>query len=296
MALPPPASASRPAWGVLAVVVITLLAACSLLALGALGVFVWRGARSASPTVSPVAAPPTWWQPSGAISWQWQLSDGPIDQSFAVEMYDIDLFDNEAAVVAALQAQGRHVVCYVSVGSWEDWRPDQAQFPAAVIGNDYAGWAGEKWLDIRQIDLLAPVLRARLDQCQAKGFDGLEPDNIDGYTNDTGFPLTYADQLAFNRWLAAEAHQRGLSIGLKNDADQVPDLLADFDWALTEDCFDEGWCEQMLPFIEAGKPVFAAEYTDTGLTLDDFCPQAAAWGLSAILKQRDLDAWRAACP
>ncbi len=69
--------------------------------------------------------------------------------------------------------------------------------------------------------LLAPLMRARLDLCQAKGFDAVEPDNIDGYQVDggTGFPLTAGDQLRYNRWIAAEAHCRGLSIGLKNDSD-----------------------------------------------------------------------------
>jgi endo-alpha-1,4-polygalactosaminidase (GH114 family) len=235
-----------------------------------------------------------WWQPAVNTTWQWQL-DQPIDQSFDVDMYDIDLFDSETSVVDSLHAQDRKVVCYISVGSWEEWRPDKDQFPASVIGNDYEGWPGEKWLDIRQIDLLASVMRARLDECQAKGFDGIEPDNIDGYTNDTGFPLTYQDQFNYNIWLANEAHARGLSIGLKNDPDQVADLLPYFDWALTEDCFAEGWCEQMLPFIEAGKPVFAAEYTDTGITTTQFCPQAKALNVSAILKNRDLDAYREAC-
>lgn len=235
------------------------------------------------------------WQPAINTTWQWQLS-GRIDDTIDGEMIDIELFDNDAGVVAALHAQGRKVVCYISVGSWEDWRPDKEQFPAAVIGKDYEGWPGEKWLDIRQIDLLAPIMRARLDACQAKGFDGVEPDNIDSYTNDTGFPLTYQDQLDYNIWLAAEAHDRGLSIGLKNDDEQVRDLLPYFDWALTEDCFDQGWCEEMLPFIAAGKPVFAAEYTDAGMSLDQFCPQARAMNINAILKNRDLDAWREACP
>jgi endo-alpha-1,4-polygalactosaminidase (GH114 family) len=250
------------------------------------------------PTASDVGLPSladgAWWQPAVDTTWQWQL-DQPIDQSFEVDMYDIDLFDSEASVVATLHAQGRKVVCYISVGSWEEWRPDQDQFPASIIGQDYEGWPGEKWLDIRQIDLLAPIMRARLDECQAKGFDGIEPDNIDGYTNDTGFSLTYQDQLDYNIWLANEAHARGLSIGLKNDPDQVADLLPYFDWALTEDCFAEGWCEQMFPFVEAGKPVFAAEYTDTGITTEEFCPQAKEMNFSAILKNRDLDAWREAC-
>ena len=166
-----------------------------------------------------------WWKPAVGLTWQWQLSE-TVDQSFQVAVYDIDLFESDASLVNDLHAAGRKVICYISAGSWEEWRPDADQFPASVLGNDYEGWPGEKWLDIRQIDLLAPVMRARLDLCKTKGFDGIEPDNIDNYTNDTGFPLTYQDQLAYNIWLANEAHARGLSIGLKNDDEQVADLLA----------------------------------------------------------------------
>lgn len=242
---------------------------------------------------------PTWWQPAVRATWQWQLSGSPIDGSIDAQAYDVDLFDVEAVVLAALHAQGRRVICYLSAGSWEDWRPDADQFPPAVIGRDYAGWPGERWLDIRQIDLLAPIMRARLDLCRAKGFDAVEPDNVDGYTNDTGFPLTYQDQLAYNIWLAAEAHARGLSIGLKNDGEQALDLVSHFDWAMTEDCYADGWCDEMAPFAAAGKAVFAAEYTDR-MTERQFvnaiCPQAGSQGLSAILKHRDLDAWRVACP
>ena len=214
------------------------------------------------------------WQPAPGTTWQWQLSGEPIDQSFDVEMYDIDLFENGAELVAALGERGRRVVCYLSAGSWEEFRPDADQFPDSVIGKDYEGWPGEKWLDIRQIELLAPIMRSRLDQCAAKGFDGIEPDNIDSYQADSGFSLTYEDQLRYNIWLANEAHARGLSIGLKNVPEQADDLLTHFDWALTEDCFDQGWCDQLLPFINAGKAVFAAEYTDTGVDLDQACGQA----------------------
>jgi hypothetical protein len=75
----------------------------------------------------------------------------------------------------------------------------------------------------------------------------------------------------------------------------VGDLLAYFDWALTEDCFAEGWCAQVQPFVAAGKAVFAAEYTDMGMTISGFCPQANAMNFNAILKRRDLDAYREAC-
>jgi hypothetical protein len=236
-----------------------------------------------------------WWKPGVQLTWQWQL-DGNLNTSFEVDVYDIDLFDNDANAMSSLHTAGRKIICYINVGSWEDWRPDANLFPTEVLGNNYEGWPGEKWLDIRRIDLLAPILRDRFDLCKSKGFDAIEPDNIDGYANKTGFPLTYQDQLHFNIWLANEAHTRGLGIGLKNDDTQVDDLLSYFDWALTEDCYDQGWCDKMSPFIVAGKPVFMAEYTDTGVTLSEFCPLAATLQFNPVLKNRILDAWRETCP
>lgn len=247
------------------------------------------------PSASPqVTADRLGWLPSQDILWQIQF-DGDLDLAIPADLYDLDLFETDAATVAALHAQGRRVICYLNAGAWEDWRPDADQFPPQVIGKDYEGWPGEKWLDIRRLDLLAPILRARLDLCAAKGFDGVDPDNVDGYTNATGFPLTADEQLAFNRWLAGEAHARGLSIGLKNDPKQARDLAADFDWALTEDCFVEDWCADLAPFWEAGKPVLAIEYTDRITSLDPFCVQARRLGISPILKHRDLDAYREVC-
>jgi hypothetical protein len=235
------------------------------------------------------------WQPAPGTSWQWQLSD-TLDLSVEAQVYDIDLFDNDASLVADLHSRGIQVICYISAGSWENWRPDASQFPKEIIGKDYVGWEGEKWLDIRRLDLLAPIMRARMDLCAQKGFDGLEPDNLDAYANDSGFPLTYEDQLKYNRWLSEQAHARGLSIGLKNDGAQAAELVSYFDWALTEDCFYNQECGQMSPFVQAGKQIIDTEYTDTGITLDEFCPQAEKLGLTLIFKNRELDAFRRTCP
>ena len=207
-------------------------------------------------------------------------------------MYDIDLFDNSAEVVAALHQQGRMVVCYIDMGGWEDWRPDAGEFPVELLGKPLDDWEGERWLDIRGLDALAPVLEARLDMCADKGFDAVEPDNIDGYLNDTGFPLSYQDQLTFNIWVADQAHRRGLSIGLKNDMDQVPDLLEHCDWALNEQCFFFDECETLLPFIEAGKAVFNVEYE---LEADEFCDRAVAMGFMSLKKDLELGPRRNAC-
>jgi hypothetical protein len=237
-----------------------------------------------------------WWQPAPGLSWQWHLSEPPVDLSVDAQVFDIDLFDNDADVVRALHDQGRKAIGYISVGSWEDWRPDKHLFPSGLLGKDYSGWPGEKWLDIRRLDDLALVMCTRLDLCKAKGFDAVEPDNIQIFDNDTGFPLTYADQLAYARWLADQAHARGLAIGLKNAPDMVMDSLAFFDFAITEDCFVQGWCDQVLPFISAGKPVFAAEYTDTGVDFGAACAWGRVHNIPFIQKNRILTAFRNICP
>jgi hypothetical protein len=231
------------------------------------------------------------WRPPPQTAWQWQLTT-PVDQSVDVPVYDIDLFDNDATVVAALHAQGRRVICYMSAGSWEVWRPDASAFPDSVKGLTIPDWPDERWLDIRQLNVLGPIIEARLDLCAAKGFDAVEPDWIHNYAARTGFPLTYQDQITFNTFLANAAHARGLSIGLKNDLNQVADLLPLFDWALNEQCFEFDECDTLQPFVAAGKAVFQVEYN---LNPSQFCPRANAMSFNAMKKNLNLDATRQAC-
>ena len=230
------------------------------------------------------------WRPTPGTSWQWQLT-GAIDTSFDVEMYDIDLFDTPKSVIDSLHRQGRIVICYFSAGSFEDWRSDAGRFPDSVKGNEN-GWEGERWLDIRALDALAPIMAARLDIAVAKGCDGVEPDNVDGYTNATGFALRANDQFNYNVWLANQAHARGLSIGLKNNLDQARSLEPYFDWALNERCYEFNECEMLMPFISAGKAVFGVEYSGNP---NDFCPRVNALNFDWLIKNWDLDAPRQAC-
>lgn len=239
-------------------------------------------------------SPRDWWRPAVGLTWQWQIGDNDIDTSVDVDVYDVDLY-LDPSIIDALHAKGRKVIGYISVGSWEDWRPDKDKFPPDILGKDYEGWPGEKWLDIRRMDELAPIMLARMDLCKAKGFDALEPDNMEIYTNDTGFPLTYDDQLKYALWLAEEAHQRGLAVGVKNAPDQVKDLVEHFDFAITEDAFYHGWVGKMIPFIESGKPVLAAEYTDMQVDFAAACQWGRENRFSFILKRRQLDAWIQTC-
>jgi hypothetical protein len=228
--------------------------------------------------------------PALETSWQWQLQ-GTVDTSVDVQMYDIDGFEATAALVDQLHTDGRSVVCYISAGSWEKWRPDAGKFPASVKGNDN-GWPGEKWLDIRRLGVLRPIMEHRLDMCDAKGFDAVEFDNVDGYQNKTGFPLTGADQLRYNVFLANQAHKRGMSAVLKNDLGQVGKLLPYFDFALNEQCFQYHECSKLTRFVDAGKAVFGVEYK---LDTADFCTRANALNFNFLKKKLSLRAWRVAC-
>ena len=231
------------------------------------------------------------WMPELRTSWQWQLQ-GPIDTSVDVDMYDVDAFDVSARLVERLHQDGRAVVCYVSAGSWEEWRPDAGRFPDEVLGRELDGWPGERWLDIRRIRLLGPIMEARMDRCARKGFDGIEFDNVDGYANRTGFPLTSRNQLRYNIWLANQAHRRGLSVALKNDLGQIRQLLPYFDYALNEECFTYDECDLLTAFVDAGKAVFGVEYD---LDPGDFCPEANRLDFNFLKKELSLDASRVAC-
>lgn len=232
---------------------------------------------------------PTRWQPRQGTTWQWQLS-GTLDLSVDAEVYDLDHETTSRATVTALRAAGRHAICYFSAGSFEPYRADAAQFPAAVRGAALDGWPDERWLDIRRLDVLLPLMSRRIEQCRAKGFQAVEPDNVDGYANDSGFDLTAADQLAYNRAIARLAHQAGLSVALKNDVEQIPELVADFDFAINEQCAEYDECAAYRPFIAAGKAVLHVEYTDT-----PDCTSPGTSGFSTIGKREDLDAPRFTC-
>ncbi|MDG4865954.1 endo alpha-1,4 polygalactosaminidase, partial [Streptomyces sp. T-3] len=246
--------------------------------------------RTPAKEPDPTPTPARRWRPEPGTAWQWQL-DGRVDTGIDVPVYDIDGFENDAATVRRLHRAGRKVICYINAGAWESFRPDRKAFPARVRGRTN-GWHGERWLDIRQLDVLRPLMAERFDMCRARGFDAVEPDLMDAYLNDTGFPLTARHQLTYNRMLADLAHARGMSVGLKNDLPQIPQLVEYFDFAVNEECAQYGECAALRPFIEAGKAVLHVEYK---LQPGAFCAQSRRLGLSSMRKELGLGVWRRPC-
>ena len=224
--------------------------------------------------------------------WQYQLQ-GRVDTAVDTGTFIVDGFDVDEATVADLRGRGRTVICYVNAGAKEDWRSDAGRYPEEVVGDPLDDWKGERWLDIRRIDVLRPILAERFDMCAGKGFAGVEADNVDGYTQDSGFELTDDDQLRFNRMIAELAHERSLTIGLKNDLDQIDDLVDDFDFAVNESCVQYRECDALTPFTEQGKPVLHVEYELDAAT---FCPVTAPLGFRSIRKPVELTAPVEPCP
>jgi hypothetical protein len=229
------------------------LSAIALCAAILIGASTSAGAPSGSS-----AAKGDWWHPPRTLTWYWQLQ-GTVSNAIPVAAYDIDGFENTAAEVSALHAQGKHVICYIDVGTAESFRPDYDQFPKAVLGHSN-GWPGEKWLDIRQLSTIEPIMDRRFRMCHEKGFDAVEPDNIEAFSNKSGFPITAAQQLTYNEWVAEDVHSLGMAVLQKNDGEQTPQLHEFFDGALSEQCNQYAECADFDPYLAAGEPVLNAEY------------------------------------
>lgn len=291
---------------------VRLSAALALLVVVALAPMTTAGAAPPAP-VACNTNQGACWHPAVNARWQYQLqgvaayaATGGINTTISAvpytggaavspSVFDFDLFVDQAisgnnttlntAGVNAVHARGAKAICYISAGSWENWRADAGQFPASVKGSKN-GWPGELWLDIRQTSILLPIMEARVQKCRQAGFDGVEFDNVDGYTNRTGFPLTAQDQLTYDASLANLAHQYGLTAALKNDVEQVPDLAPYFDYAINEQCQQYNECGSYdTSFTAAGKAVFQVEYK---LSLVKFCGQANSANRNAIKKDYDL--------
>ena len=231
------------------------------------------------------------WRPRPGVSWQIQLQ-GRVDARVDADVFDIDGADTPASLVRRLHNRGRRVICYFSAGTYESFRRDRRLIPPGVRGKRVDGFPDERWLDVRKIETLRPVIESRLATCRRKGFDAVDFDNVDGYANDTGFRLLAANQLRYNHFLAAAAHRRGMAAGLKNDLGQIPRLVRDFEFQINEQCFEFNECRKLLPFIDRGKAVFHIEYARRPAR---FCPKARRYRFSSVFKRLDLRAFRVAC-
>lgn len=246
------------------------------------------------------------WRPTAGTTWQIELLYTLNDTSIDVEVYDIDMFNNDADLISTLQKNGHKVICYFSAGSWEDWRPDADQFNSSDLGGTLDGWPNEKWLNISS-EGVRSIMKTRLDMAQNKSCDGVDPDNVDGYSNpENGLGLTQQDSINYVNFLAAEAHSRNMSIGLKNAGEIIDSVLDSMEWSVNEQCVqNDNECYLFVPFTAANKPVFHIEYPKGDDTNDNnnvtpaqkeaACVFNGSDKFSTVIKNMDLDNWVEFC-
>ncbi len=104
-----------------------------------------------------------------------------------------------------------------------------------------------------------------------------------------------------NLYIINEAHKRGLSVGLKNDVDQIVELEPFFDFSVNEQCHIYNECENMQPFIDANKPVLNAEYAQKYIDnneneRDTMCQKSKELKFQTLILPNDLDdSFRVSC-
>lgn len=263
--------------------------------------------KVAAPTTV-TAAPASYWQPTAGTTFQIQLSKVMTSTTglpAAIQVYDVDLFDTPASIIAGLKGAGKKVVCYFSAGTAENWRSDYSKFQAADLGDEMADWEGEQWVQTPNANV-RNIMVARLQLAKDKGCDGVDPDNVDAYGNDSGLPnLTKATAIDYLKFLAGKAHGMGLAIGLKNAGEIIPTIQPYLQWVVTEQCADYNECGIYTPFSTANKPVFNIQYpfannnkktAVTDAVKAKYCTgNSKIPGFTNVLKHMNLDSWVYTC-
>ena len=259
-----------------------------------------------------------WWQPGQLTSWAYAIGEEPVavpTNLGNVQAYDIDYDGGEsqteaqvAATVAAIHATGAHAICYMETGSWENYRPDASEYPTSILGDTMPGYSAEKFVNINNLNspagptglTLHQILDNRIDQCKAEGFDAVETDLDDTYSNNdgtTGFTITMADELAFNNTIAGDIHAAGMAWFFKNGIEGdsfITGTMAEPnlpDGTVDEECNYYADCSALEPFVTAGKPILNVEYTDDtpNPTEATLCTAALAFPMATIMTDVNLD-------
>lgn len=184
-----------------------------------------------------------------------------------------------------LKQNGKVVICYFSAGTSENWRSDYGRFPSSVKGGKVDGWSGERWLNTKSSTVL-DIMKDRIDLAKSKGCHGIDPDNVDGFDNNTGFSLSKSDSTNYLKNLASYAHSKGLMMGLKNSAEIASSLSSTLDFAVVEECHQWNECSSYNGFTSKNKAVFQIEYTRKS---NNLCNNAKNMGATLIFADWDLD-------
>jgi hypothetical protein len=230
-------------------------------------------------------------------------------------------------IIHDMHVANKYAICYVEAGAYQKGFPDDGNFAVADYGatGSYPnqqfnrryqmdGYPDEYYLNIAGFAGYTPgatltgtaaniatALGERIAGCHAEGQEAIEPDDLDGYTNESasgakggGWGLTQADAAGFEQWLAYTAHRDDLAIFQKNDGANTAADYRTFDGMIIEECnaYDDpcgAGGDNVQDYVNASKPVLNAEYTQDGETTAKFCSADDALGINGSLLSVNLD-------
>jgi hypothetical protein len=193
---------------------------------------------------------------------------------------------------------GRYNICYTNAfqtqpeeNAW--W---QAHHPTVLLRDRHGtlvedeDWPGERLLDpstAAKRSELAAVLDGWFADCAARGYQAVEPDNLDSWTRSHDL-LTQADAVAYARLLVRAAHRHGLAIAQKNTVELSGIGKSDigFDFAIAEECSVYDECDAYLHAY--GSEVFEIEYTDNDPAAYHQACTDHGGRITVILRDRDV--------
>ncbi|GAA1958356.1 endo alpha-1,4 polygalactosaminidase [Catenulispora subtropica] len=193
---------------------------------------------------------------------------------------------------SATPAAGLYNICYLNAfqaqpDATDWWKADHPELllktasGAPVIDQNW----NEQLLDVStdaKRTAIAKIVGEWIDGCAAKGFQAVEPDNLDSYSRSQGL-LTADQDVALATQLATLAHAKGLAIAQKNTAEFLPRARQiGFDFAVSEQCGDYDECGKYADAY-AGR-VVDVEYDDKG-----FAAACHAYASRIAIVKRDLD-------
>jgi hypothetical protein len=138
---------------------------------------------------------------------------------------------------------------------------------------------------------LQTIMTDRIALCQEEGFDAIEADNVDAYSdgNIGDFTLSMAQEETYIDELVAIAHSDGLAFFLKNELNGDSLITTEaplVDGEIDEQCWQYSECSPLDVFVQEGKPVLNIEYQD--FAESTLCSEANAFPMATIQAGVDL--------
>ena len=232
----------------------------------------------ASPSPGPKESAATVILPPKHVQWDYQIGGAyPLAAGARVVSRDHD----------SEPAPGVYNICNINAfqaqkGEERDWDSDLL-LRDAKAGVMYDKDWGEAILDIRTAakrQRIAARLNGWIDECAARGYKAVEPDNFDVFTR---FPkYLKADQAeALMKLLSAHAHRKGLAIAQKNTAELLSDRASlGLDFAVAEECAEWNECGEFAEAYDGN--VLVVEYTAKGMA-----KACTDWGGTLSIVRRD---------